>query len=148
VVSHDRHLLGLIADRLVLVADGTARELDGSLDDYRDQVLSAGTAKGGNGRDSGKQKVSRKDARRSAAEARERTKDLRKAVVQAEVEMKQLWRRRDEIDAQLAVPNASGEAASELMKQRGEIERNLAAAEARWLEASEIAEQALGETDA
>jgi ATP-binding cassette subfamily F protein 3 len=69
-------------------------------------------------------------------------------VVQAEVEMKQLWRRRDEIDAQLAVPNASGEAASELMKQRGEIERNLAAAEARWLEASEIAEQALGETDA
>jgi ATP-binding cassette subfamily F protein 3 len=148
VVSHDRHLLGLIADRLVLVADGTARELDGSLDDYRDQVLSAGTAKGGNGRDSGKQKVSRKDARRSAAEARERTKDLRKAVVQAEAEMKQLWRRRDEIDAQLAVPNASGGAASELMKQRGEIERNLAAAEARWLEASEIAEQALGETDA
>ena len=36
VVSHDRHLLGLVADRLVLVEDGTAKEFDGSLDDYRD----------------------------------------------------------------------------------------------------------------
>ncbi len=148
VVSHDRHLLGLIADRLVLVADGTAREFDGSLDDYRDQVLSAGAAKGGNGKDSGKQKVSRKDARRASAEARERTKDLRKAVQQAEAEMKRLWQKRDEIDAKLAAPAAANEAGA-LMKQRGEIERDLTAAEARWLEASEIAEQAaLGETEA
>ncbi len=148
VVSHDRHLLSLIADRLILVADGTAREFDGSLDDYRDQVLSGGTARGGNGQGSGKQKVSRKDARRASAEARERTKDLRKAVQQAEAEMKRLWRARDEIDAKLAAPTAANEA-GELMKQRGEIERELAAAEARWLEASEIAEQAaLGEADA
>jgi ATP-binding cassette, subfamily F, member 3 len=148
VVSHDRHLLGLIADRLVLVADGTAREFDGNLDDYRDQVLSAGAAKGGNGKDSGKQKVSRKDARRASAEARERTKDLRKAVQQAEAEMKRLWQKRDEIDAKLAAPAAANEAGA-LMKQRGEIERDLTAAEARWLEASEIAEQAaLGETEA
>ena len=47
VVSHDRHLLGLTADRLVLVDGGTARELDGSLDDYRDMVLRA--ARGGAG---------------------------------------------------------------------------------------------------
>jgi len=150
VVSHDRHLLGLIADRLVLVANGTARAFDGSLDDYREQVLSAGAAKGGNGKDSSRQgsggKVSRKDARRAAAEARERTKDLRKAVQQAEAEMKRLWKARDEIDAKLAAPAANE--AGDLMKKRGEVERNLAAAEARWLEASEIAEAALGETDA
>ena len=42
VVSHDRHFLGLIADRLVLVDGGTAREFDGSLDDYRDMVLGSG----------------------------------------------------------------------------------------------------------
>ena len=145
VVSHDRHLLGLIADRLVLVADGTAQDFDGSLEDYRDQVLSAGS-KGGNGKTPTK-KVNRKDERRAAAEARERTKGLRKAISQAEAEMKRLEKLRDEIDAKLAAP-APANAASELMKQRGEIERNLAAAEARWLEASEIAEQALGETDA
>ena len=47
VVSHDRHLLGLTADRLVLVDGGTARDLDGSLDDYRDMVLRS--ARGGAG---------------------------------------------------------------------------------------------------
>ncbi|MEM7193040.1 MAG: ABC-F family ATP-binding cassette domain-containing protein, partial [Pseudomonadota bacterium] len=35
IVSHDRHLLSLIADRLLLVDEGTAREFDGTLDDYR-----------------------------------------------------------------------------------------------------------------
>ncbi len=46
VVSHDRHLLGLTADRLLLVDDGTVKEFDGSLDDYRDLVLASGPADG------------------------------------------------------------------------------------------------------
>src|SRR3546814_15375177 len=33
LVSHDRHMLELTADRLILVDDGTACEYDGSLDD-------------------------------------------------------------------------------------------------------------------
>ncbi len=140
VVSHDRHLLGLIADRLVLVADGTAAEFDGSLDDYRDQVLGVGAGKGGNGQSAGK-KVSRKDERRMAAQDRERTKALRKAVVQAEAEVKRLWQKRDEIDAMLAA-GAEGSSASDLMRKRGEVERTIADAEKRWLEASDVAEQA------
>jgi len=146
VVSHDRHLLGLIADRLLLVADGTAREFDGSIEDYRDQVLSAGSGKGGNGADPS-QKISRKDKRKAAADARERAKALRKTATLAEAEMKTLWRKREEIDAQLTSPDA---AAGELMKQRGAVERDLAAAEARWLEASEAFETAKqgGEADA
>ncbi|MEX6953732.1 ABC transporter ATP-binding protein, partial [Pseudomonas aeruginosa] len=39
LVSHDRHMLELTADRLVLVDDGTAKEFDGSLDDYIAFVL-------------------------------------------------------------------------------------------------------------
>jgi ATP-binding cassette subfamily F protein 3 len=146
VVSHDRHLLGLIADRLVLVANGTVRELDGSLDDYRAQVLSA--AKDGDGQASPK-RGNRKDERRQAAETRERNKTLRKAVAQAEAEMKRLWHKRDEIDQMLAAPSGpAGASASDLMKERGEIERHLAMAEQRWLEASEVAERAtLGEAD-
>jgi ATP-binding cassette subfamily F protein 3 len=146
VVSHDRHLLGLIADRLLLVADGTAREFDGSIEDYRDQVLSAGSGKGGNGADPS-QKISRKDKRKAAADARERAKELRKTATSAEAEMKTLWRKREEIDALLTAPDA---AAGELMKRRGAVERDLAAAEARWLEASEAVEAAKqgGEADA
>src|SRR5919205_441552 len=39
VVSHDRHMLELTADRLVLVDGGTAKEFAGSLDDYTDLIL-------------------------------------------------------------------------------------------------------------
>ncbi|WP_235890461.1 ABC-F family ATP-binding cassette domain-containing protein [Sandaracinobacter neustonicus] len=39
LVSHDRHMLELAADRLVLVDSGTATEFSGSLDDYTDFIL-------------------------------------------------------------------------------------------------------------
>src|SRR3546814_5048838 len=39
LVSHDRHMPELTADRLILVDDGTACEYDGSMDDYVDMIL-------------------------------------------------------------------------------------------------------------
>ncbi|MGA8688530.1 MAG: ABC-F family ATP-binding cassette domain-containing protein [Methyloceanibacter sp.] len=132
VVSHDRHLLGLIADRLLLVDDGTARELEGSLDDYRNMVLGAGRGGAEDAR-SGK-RVSRETERRMAAQAREHNKTLRKAVIQAEAELKRLWQQRTEIDQMLSAPQANGgKSVSELMKARAEVERNIATAEHRWL---------------
>jgi ATP-binding cassette, subfamily F, member 3 len=86
VVSHDRHLLELIADRLVLVADGTATEFVGSLDDYRDRILGRGADNGQGGKPS--KGASRKDERRKVAKAREHNQALRKAATQAEAEMK------------------------------------------------------------
>jgi ATP-binding cassette subfamily F protein 3 len=141
VVSHDRHLLGLIADRLLLVDDGTARELEGSLDDYRNMVLGAGRGAAEDVR-SGK-RVSRETERRMSAQAREHNKTLRKAVIQAEAELKRLWQQRTEIDQMLSAPQANGgKSVSELMKARAEVERNIATAEHRWLEASDAAERA------
>jgi ATP-binding cassette, subfamily F, member 3 len=142
VVSHDRHLLGLVADRLVLVDGGGAKELDGSLDDYRDMILGSGRGKSADGGGPARQE-SRKDERRNAAELRERSKSLRKAVALAEAELKRLWRRRTEIDDLLSQPqSADGISISELMKTRAEVEREVASAEHRWLEASEAAERA------
>ena len=142
MVSHDRHLLGLIADRLLLVDGGTAQEFDGSLDDYRANVLACAQAQGANGRKSAKPE-GRKLGRNSAAQARERHQALRKQASQAEGELNRLWKRRAEIDALLAAPHGnSGPSVAELMKTRAEIERNLAIAEHRWLEASEAAERA------
>jgi ATP-binding cassette subfamily F protein 3 len=66
VVSHDRHLLGLIADRLVLVDGGTAIEFEGTLDDYRAMVLSSGRGDVGDGQKS-TGRTSRKDERRKRA---------------------------------------------------------------------------------
>ena len=140
-VSHDRHLLGLIADRLIRVDGGTAQEFDGSLDEYRDMVL-APAGGDGTGRQSPKPEP-RKVGRRSSAETREQSKALRKFVALAEAELDQLWKRRAEIDKLLSAPQSNGGASvSELMKTRAEVERELQAAEKRWLEASDAADRA------
>jgi ATP-binding cassette subfamily F protein 3 len=137
-VSHDRHLLGLIADRLLLADGGTVTPFDGSLDDYRAAVLGSP----GDGNSGGKDQRSSRDAKRlSGKAARERSKELRNAVAQAEAEVNRLSQRRAEIDAKLAAPRTNGAVVSELMKARAEIERALKAAEANWLEASEAADR-------
>ena len=113
VVSHDRHLLGLIADRLLLVDGGTAQDFAGSLDDYRAMVLRSGNGGAEDGDDNGATRASRKDERRRlAAESRETSKALRKQVAQAEAEMKLLWQQRAEIDEMLARPSANGASVS------------------------------------
>ena len=141
VVSHDRHMLALIADRLVLVDGGTAREFDGSIEDYTAFVLAkdAGTAKR-------QPKIDRKGERRAAAAAREKGQALRSRAKAAEAEMEKLTALRSAIDRAMFDPaGAEAELArlttTELMKRRAEVERQLHAAEAQWLDASEALEQ-------
>jgi ATP-binding cassette subfamily F protein 3 len=146
VVSHDRHLLELTADRLVLVADGTAKEFPGSLDDYRDLVLGRSADESETGAKAPR-RASRKDERRNAAEARARTQALRNEVKKAETEMARLSAQRTEIDRALFDPKSydgphKDKTMTQLMKARAEIEEKLAAAEARWIEAAEALEQA------
>jgi ATP-binding cassette subfamily F protein 3 len=141
IVSHDRHLLELTADRLVLVADGTAAEFAGSLEDYREWVLRGGEDSRPAADDGPAKRVSKKDQRRAAAEAREQSQALRKAVKQAEAEVTKLTQQRSEIDRALFDPKVD-QKVGDLMKTRAEIEKKLAAAEARWLEASETLEAA------
>jgi len=143
VVSHDRHMLETTADRLVLVDGGTAREYDGSLDDYIKLVLS-GDAKDGN--KAGK-KANKKEDRRLAAEAREREQALRKDAKAAEAEIAKLGAEKSAIDhAMFAPSDARADLAKltmgELMKLRAEVAAKLEAAEARWLAASEALEGA------
>jgi ATP-binding cassette subfamily F protein 3 len=144
LVSHDRHMLELTADRLVLVDGGTATEFTGTLADYTDLILGKNQgARAANDTDRG----NRKEGRRAAAEARERSQGLRKAVKSAEEAVVKLTARRSAIDRALfdpasADPADSKRTATELMRLRGEVERDLHAAEAHWLEASEALEEA------
>ena len=143
VVSHDRHMLALTADRLVLVDDGTAREFGGTLEDYTDFVL--GKPAGGGADGSPAPRPNKKEDRRAAAEARERNAGLRKAVKDADAEMVQLTERRSAIDRAMFDPSSAAPAdtrrtMTELMKERAEIEGRLAAAETRWLAATEALE--------
>jgi ATP-binding cassette subfamily F protein 3 len=141
VVSHDRHMLELTADRLVLVDNGTAREFEGSLDDYTTLVLQKDPAPEKSG-----SKSSRKDERRAAAAAREKNQSLRQEAKLAEAEVAKLTALRSAIEHAMFDPNGADGALAkltmtELLKRRAETERKLEAAETRWLEASEKLEQ-------
>ncbi|WOK35572.1 ABC-F family ATP-binding cassette domain-containing protein [Sphingomonas sp. C3-2] len=143
LVSHDRHMLELTADRLVLVDNGTATEFAGTLDEYTDMVLGRGGNGGGSATEGGaKPKGSAKDARKAAADARERTKVLRNAIKAAEADMRKHEQRRDQIDLAMADPKSASPAdakrnMTELMLLRAELTEAIDTAEARWLEASE-----------
>src|SRR3546814_16315164 len=45
IVSHDRHMIELVADRLVLVDGGLAQDFTGTLEDYTEFVLAKGDRK-------------------------------------------------------------------------------------------------------
>jgi ATP-binding cassette subfamily F protein 3 len=138
VVSHDRHMIETTADRLVLVDDGTAREYDGSIDDYIAMVL-------GNSGDKAGRKGNRKEDRRAAAEARERIQTLRKEARTAEGEVAKLIEAKQALDRAMFAPADAPPALvkltmTELMKRHAEVVGKLADAESRWMAASEALE--------
>jgi len=140
IVSHDRHMIELTADRLVLVESGGATEYSGSVDDYIDFVLGRGATA------SEKPKKQRHD-RKAAAKAREDARALKKAAAEAEAASARLAAQCSALDRAMFDPaNASTEFAnlpmSELSKRRAQVAADLQAAEARWLEANEQLERA------
>ncbi|MGP1352472.1 MAG: ATP-binding cassette domain-containing protein [Parasphingopyxis sp.] len=144
IVSHDRHMLELTADRLILIDDGTATEFDGSIDDYTDFVLGKDEpppeAKSG-------ARKNAKQARREAAEARKETQALRKKAKDAEAQITKLEKERSAIDHAMFAPDeVKGDLAaatmSDLMMQRAKIEERIAEQEEIWTRASEALEEA------
>ena len=126
IVSHDRHMLELTADRLVLVDDGTAREFTGSLDDYIALIL---------GRDAGADK-GKKGKRRGDASGQDQA--LRRRAKEAEAALAKLNDERDAVDRRMTAPGRTP--MGELMKRRAALDDRIGAAEAEWLAASEAVE--------
>lgn len=144
IVSHDRHMLELTADRLVLIEDGTAREYEGSIDDYTDLVL--GKNEPAPAPKSGARKNA-KQARRDAAEARKQTQALRKRAKDAEAMIAKFESERSAIDHAMFAPDeAKGDLASatmtELMMKRAKLDDKIAEQEELWTEASKALENA------
>ncbi|WP_307002431.1 ABC-F family ATP-binding cassette domain-containing protein [Sphingomonas sp. SORGH_AS_0879] len=142
LVSHDRHMLEMTADRLVLVDNGTAKEFDGSLDDYIAFVL-----KGDAGQGDAASKADRAASKKASAEQRERFNAMKKTLRGIEDEMARLTRERDALDKAMndpaaAEPRHAKLSMGELNKRRAEVVDKLAEAEARWMEAGEAMEAA------
>jgi ATP-binding cassette, subfamily F, member 3 len=141
IVSHDRHMIELTADRLVLVENGGATEYGGSVDDYIDLVL---------GRNQQQAEAKAKQPRlnrKAAAKAREEARALQKAAAEAEAASARLLAQCSAIDLAMfdpasAPPELTNLPMSELSRRRAKVAAELEAAETRWLQASEQLEKA------
>lgn len=135
LISHDRHMVELTADRLVLVDDGKAIDYAGSIEDYIDFVL---------GRNQPKAETKTKAPKGS--KAREDAKALKKATDDAEKESLRLAEQRSELDRAMfdpsgAAPQFARLSMSELSQRRAKVAAELEEAEARWMALAEKLER-------
>jgi len=138
IISHDWHLLSLTADRLWLVAEGTARPWD-----YRRYLLETRPAEAV--RQNGDATHAKREARRAAAQRRQALGPLRQALRRAEAELAAVTERKAALDRRLADSGTyaeGGAALQELLRERAGAAQALAEAEARWLAAAEAIERA------
>ena len=132
LISHDRHMVELTADRLMLVDGGTAREYSGSMDDYIDFVMGRNQPKKPSG--SGAAKPAPANPAKTKAKAR----FIKSELATAEKTMTRLQTSLSEIDQAMcdpakAAPRLADIAMDDLLIQRAEVSEKLDEAEAQWL---------------
>ena len=139
LVSHDMHLLGLVADRLWLVANGRVTPYEGDLDSYRATLL------GGRPEKPSKDKPAPTAPRPSHYEIKEMRAELRRA----EARVEKIMEMHGKLSVKLADPALYEAAkASELAQWQAkftEVEEGLARAEALCVAAQARLDVALQE---
>jgi ATP-binding cassette subfamily F protein 3 len=148
VVSHDRHLLRLTCDQLLLVYNSRVEEFRDELDAYPAWLTAhirsnrQETAQGG-GMDSAGQ---RRERKRSEAERRKALQPLKKALDQCETRLKKLNTRQAQLEEKLADTDLYVEPRKKelqaLLRDKTAIDQELEEAEGAWIEAAEALEQA------
>jgi ATP-binding cassette subfamily F protein 3 len=140
LITHDPHLVELVAERLWLVGDGTVRPFDGDMDEYR--ALLAERARPAGRADP----AARRENRRERAEARAALAPLRRQARDAEARIAKLARERAALEARLADPAAytpgKAEEIAATNTRLAAIDRETAAAEAAWMAAEAALESA------
>ncbi|MBS0560990.1 MAG: ABC-F family ATP-binding cassette domain-containing protein [Proteobacteria bacterium] len=144
LITHDPHLVELVADRLWLVADGTVRPYAGDLDEYRTLLAERARTATGPRAEAG----TRRDTRRERAEARAALAPLRRQAKEAEARIAKLAQERAALEARLADPamyaaGKAGEVAAANARLAA-IRREIEAAETEWMEAEAALEVAEG----
>jgi len=141
LITHDPHLVELVADRLWLVADGTVRPYEGDMDDYR--ALLVERARPAAKADAA---PNRRDERRDRAESRVQLAPLRRQARDAEARIAKLEAERARLLARLADPAlyAPGRAGdvTEANQRLAVVAREVTAAEVAWMAAEEALEAA------
>ena len=150
IVSHDRHLLNVTCDKLLLVDKQTVSEFPLGLDDYpkwlsdHNSRISTSTSPEET-RLSPSNNISNKERKQLEAKQRQKTAPLRKKVKQLEDIIEQQSKKIAEINLQLAdndiYSDANKNKLQRLMTERSELEKLHDNAELEWLDIHEEIEQ-------
>jgi ATP-binding cassette subfamily F protein 3 len=152
LVSHDRHLLRVTTDALLLVDAGGVTPFDGSIDDYP-AWLAARQAEGDAGPSEGtaaapaaaRESQPRKDQRRQEAERRRRTQPLRSRLQALDERLAALAARRTELEQSLTAADLYEASAKPrllgLLEDKRRVDEELASVEGDWLDTSEAIER-------
>ncbi|NOZ37217.1 MAG: ATP-binding cassette domain-containing protein, partial [Gammaproteobacteria bacterium] len=141
VVSHDRFLLNMVADRFCLVDQGKVEEFNGDLEDYRHWLLEQGRESRPASDNTASRKLKRQqaaDRRRMQAPLRNELKKLEKQLAGVTGELEVL----NEVLQDETVYAAENKSRLlEILKQQGQLQQQLDMLEEKWLQGSEQLEQ-------
>ncbi|MEL6768605.1 MAG: ABC-F family ATP-binding cassette domain-containing protein [Pseudomonadota bacterium] len=141
LITHDPHLVELVADRLWLVKDGRVTPYEEDMAAYRRLILAAPepVTGGGGGEAAGTAE------RRERAATRKALAPLKAEVAAAEARLEKINELLERLDAMLADPalyEGPAEKIEALNQKRGELLATQERAEAQWMAASEKLEEA------
>ena len=141
LISHDPYLVDLVADRLLLVADGKVTPYEGDLAAYAASMRERAA-----GPTPEKSPETKRSDRAARAEARAKLAPLRNAAKAIEAKLTKLTHERDLLEAKLAgteiyAPSKAAELAK-LTLRLGQVKKAIDEAEHAWLEAHEALEAA------
>ncbi|HEY1589733.1 MAG TPA: ATP-binding cassette domain-containing protein [Rhodanobacter sp.] len=145
LVSHDRHLLGMVCDSFWRVADGVVESFDGDLDDYARWLKTRGAANKKAAKAGAVAKPVVKivpeempeERRRNAAAQRENEKNSRQRVKRIETRTATIETELAALETQLADPATYNGPTQEMMRlgqRQTELRREKEALDAEWLE--------------
>ena len=144
LVSHDRHLLGLVCDSFWRVADGKVESFDGDLDDYARWLRSRGNAaKKKDNAAVATPTESAADRRRAAAAQRDGEKASRQRIKKLETRIATLDAELTSLEQRLADPDVYNGSTTELLKlsqKQAELRREKETLETEWMELYETLE--------
>ena len=145
LVSHDRHLLRVCCDELLLVHDGGVEPFPLALDEYPQWLAAQNRRTDDNGaQESAQSAGARKQLRREQAEQRKRLQPLRQQVSRAEQALERAQAERVRLEARLADSDlytaANKPQLQALLLEKADVDRRCEQLEEQWLEASEALE--------
>ena len=143
LVSHDRHLLGMVCDSFWRVADGKVESFDGDLEDYARWLRARGAAPKKNAEAAATPIESAADRRRAAAAQRENEKVTRQRVKKIETRVAAIDEELTTLEQKLADPETYNGPTAQLMKlgqRQAELRKEKETLEAEWLQLYELLE--------